>query len=88
MNSADPKMFAKLVAEVLIHGARLRFADRGGASIEEIEDFCRERAANIAQALPELIEESTPPEWYKAEIAKLPASIAAADRIVAALVSK
>ena len=87
MDTVNAKMFAKLVAEMLIQNARQRFGDRP-ITIEELEEFCRERSNNVAQALPELIEESTPPEWYKAEIAKLPASIAAADRMVAALVSK
>lgn len=59
----DPKALAQSILEMLLNGLhQLHATKREGGhddcySLAEVEAFCRERAANIAQAMPALMEE-------------------------------
>lgn len=79
----NPKALAQSILEMLLNGLhQLHATKREGGhddcySLAEVEAFCRERANNIAQALPELIASETkapaetPPAWFIDEVQRI-----------------
>lgn len=63
----DTKKMAYEIEIMLLTGARLRWGNDDGILTQDILYYCKERANNLAQAMPELIRECTTQTHKEAE---------------------
>lgn len=68
MNNVNTKMLAKLICNVLMDGYP-QHRELADAEFQRLNDFCSERANNLAMQMEILLEEATPPKWVGESLA-------------------